>query len=90
MPITFDYSSKVWQQRDWLNFRHFSGNVGTRVVPQFGKRTAAGWTSSLAAPRIDYPEYAKCYVGSPSESQTYEGEIWNSEENGLAIRNKNA
>jgi RHS repeat-associated protein len=76
MPVTFDYTSKVWQMRNFSAFAHPSGEIGTTVVPMYARRSAAGWTTSLGVPRIDY-QY-DLYTGNYSGA-AYEGQIWTNE-----------
>jgi RHS repeat-associated protein len=63
LPINFDYSSKVWEIKafDGRSWNRPSGTVTTDTRPVFANRSAAGWTSGLGVPRIDY------------KSQEYEG-----------------
>lgn len=73
---TLNYSSKVWQFREFEAgaFVNMSGSQGIGVVPFYARGTAAGWTSTLAAPRIDYPDEFPYYmVGCGAD---YEGAIW--------------
>jgi RHS repeat-associated protein len=58
LPVTFDYSSKVWTMRQWDFHRTEQGGWGTQidpfrftfitsVMPLYGERTLSGWSSSL-------------------------------------------
>ncbi len=56
LPIVFNYSSKVWQiysppQSSWQDE---DNTIMTDTKPLYGRRSAAGWTSNLGVPRIDY------------------------------------
>ena len=56
LPITFNYSSKLWQFRT-LSVHNVSASTGIiekDVIPTFAKHTASGWTSSLSTPQIEY------------------------------------
>lgn len=77
LPISFDYSSKVWELKaihpNWLT------NLGARITDAqaiFAQRTAAGWTSSLTSPRIDYTW--EVYNGYDSGGLDTEGQIYDS------------
>ena len=73
LPVTFDYSSKVWEIQPigtWLD--NFWGPK-TDTRPLYAKRTAAGWTSNLGTPRIDY-KY-DVYRGNDQDA-LYEGQIY--------------
>jgi len=73
---TLNYSSKLWEFREFGTVVNPSGSEGISVVPLYARGTAAGWTSGLAVPRIeilggsDIPYYM---VGCGAE---YEGAIW--------------
>lgn len=74
VPVSFSYTSKVWQSRRgamWIN----PGGVKTvDIYPQYSKRMAAGWTSSLAVPRINY-DYDTYYPNS-STYERYDGQLF--------------
>lgn len=74
LPITVSYSSKVWDMENvgsWPN--NFDVTVND-IRPMFAKRTAAGWSSSLAAAYIDYQweRYEAATQGAPD----YDGQIF--------------
>ena len=71
---TLNYSSKVWQLQQYGAIVNPSGSEGISVVPFYGRRTAAGWTSALAPPRIDYPDDFPYYLEAGAGD--YEGAIW--------------
>lgn len=74
LPISLNYSSKVWEMKNinvpWQTLLGFTIND---VRPEFANRTAAGWSSSLATPRIDYA--FDDYQGNNQEV-AYEGQIF--------------
>ncbi len=71
LPIVFNYSSKVWQIKSLYSWESWSA-VKTDTRPMYGKRSAAGWTSNLGVPRIDFQ--SPVYDGW-HESAQYEGQI---------------
>jgi len=71
LPVMFDYSSKVWQVNYLYSWESWNG-VKSDTKPMYGKRTAAGWTSNLGVPRIDYQ--MDIYDGF-HEGSLYEGQI---------------
>jgi hypothetical protein len=70
---SFSYSSKVWQFRNLSDFSSPISGYGITVAPLFARGSAAGWTSSLGVPRIDYPYENSFYLGADSGS---EGQVW--------------
>lgn len=62
IPVTLSYSSKVWRM-DLLTTEMFnSGNACYSVYkPVYGDRSAAGWTTSLAVPYIEYTGWDSLY-----------------------------
>jgi hypothetical protein len=82
MPVTLNYSSKVWLTKAIGTFRGRFITI-TQTKPVFGDRSANGWTSSLDVPQIDdniEPElYATSglpfaddrYFGGPTEPPDY-------------------
>jgi YD repeat-containing protein len=73
LPIQFDYSSKVWQIKATTSWESQYG-AKTDTKPMYAKRTAAGWTSNLGVPRIDYQfQMYKPFIDGIS---TYDGEIY--------------
>lgn len=55
LPITFDYSSKVWQVDFLSTWQTEAGDMKTDTQPRYSKTASAGWTSSLGVPRIIFP-----------------------------------
>ncbi len=56
VPISLSYSSKVWRAK-FINRQSRVNNPGDCIsmnVPRFADNSAAGWTSSLAAPYVEY------------------------------------
>lgn len=53
LPVSFDYSSKVWQIKAQQSWEGQNGVV-TDTRPRYAERSVGGWTSSLGSPRIDY------------------------------------
>ncbi len=54
IPVSFSYSSKVWEMVTMGTWQSQLGFHKTGVYPTYAKRTASGWTSGLGTPRIDY------------------------------------
>jgi RHS repeat-associated protein len=52
LPVTFDYSSKVWRIAHVSNWQGRLHPV-TDTRPEYAEKSAAGWTTSLDVPRID-------------------------------------
>ena len=74
LPIIFDYSSKIWQIYAWPTSSWESDyGIMTDVTPLFGHKTAAGWTSNLGSPRIDWElgVYEGLTGGSSYDGQSY-------------------
>ncbi|MDQ3253940.1 MAG: hypothetical protein M3R15_08555, partial [Acidobacteriota bacterium] len=68
LPVSINYSSKVWR----IDYREsFCINAPRPFVTEneavYAERSAAGWTSSLGVPRIEYP------VDSENQVYDYEG-----------------
>lgn len=83
---TLQYSSKVWNLREYGAIVNPSGSEGISVVPHYSRRSAAGWTSSLSPVRIDYPDEFPYYLEQGAGD--YEGAIWSNiyyGENSFAI-----
>lgn len=72
LPLMFNYSSKVWQIKSLNSWDSWNG-VKTDTRPMYGKRSAAGWTSNLGTPRIDFqnPVYDGWYDGAQYEGQIH-------------------
>ena len=73
IPISLSYSSKAWEFKNLAVWESDIGQTINGIQPQFAKRSAGGWTSSLGTPRIDY-KY-EIYQGS-SQNVMYEGQIF--------------
>lgn len=74
LPIALSYSSKAWEFKNHLlPWQSSLGLTINGITPQFAKRSAGGWTSSLGTPRIDY-KY-EIYQGS-SQNVMFEGQIY--------------
>jgi RHS repeat-associated protein len=73
IPISLSYSSKAWEFKNLAVWESDIGQTINGIQPQFAKRSAGGWTSSLGTPRIDY-KY-EIYQGS-SQNVLYEGQIF--------------
>ncbi|HRH40127.1 MAG TPA: RHS repeat-associated core domain-containing protein [Pyrinomonadaceae bacterium] len=78
LPVTFDYSSKVWEITP--SSMSWTTPLGTHMqdaYPKYAMRTAGGWTSNLTPPRIDYKfdAYEGNYQGI-GDNGGYEGQIW--------------
>src|SRR5215203_816999 len=72
-PLTFDYTSKVWQMRSTVSRPLPSGRTLTEIAALYSKRMAAGWTSSLGVARIDF--HYDVYRGDDLQEGMYEGQI---------------
>ncbi|HEY0458622.1 MAG TPA: RHS repeat-associated core domain-containing protein [Pyrinomonadaceae bacterium] len=72
-PLTFDYTSKVWQMRSAVSRPLPSGRTLTEIGALYSKRMAAGWTSSLGVARIDF--HYDVYRGDDLQEGMYEGQI---------------
>lgn len=53
LPITLNYSSKVWRIKYLTSFNMYSGYDSTTEA-KYGEYSAAGWTSSLGVPVIEW------------------------------------
>ncbi|MGB7202045.1 MAG: RHS repeat-associated core domain-containing protein [Pyrinomonadaceae bacterium] len=75
VPIVFNYSSKVWQiyAPPGSSWQEQYGTIITDTKPLYARRSAAGWTSNLGVPRIDYELgiYEGFHEGSSYEGQAY-------------------
>ncbi|MGB7069623.1 MAG: hypothetical protein WBD22_09030, partial [Pyrinomonadaceae bacterium] len=72
LPVVFNYSSKVWQIHFLYSWQSLL-SVKSDTKPLYALRSAAGWTSSLRVPRIDFN--VDMYSGYHEGSQ-YDGEAW--------------
>lgn len=75
LPISFSYSSKVWQMETfWGGPFQFMSGIKTAVRPLYAKRTAAGWSSNLGSPRVEFPPnvYEASHPGSMYIGQLYQ------------------
>lgn len=87
IPVSFNYSSKVWEMKHsgiWES--QLLGTV-TSVTPLFAKRSAAGWTSSLGTPRIDYSfdAYGPWVSNEQDEGHIYKPAPWLEPVNGYGL-----
>lgn len=72
-PVTFNYSSKVWQmEKAGVYFSELTG-MWSKVKPLYAKRSASGWTSTLGTPILDL-NYD--YYRGPDQDAEYEGQMW--------------
>lgn len=70
LPVAFNYSSKVWQMHYLYSWGSWNGSKSD-TKPMYAKRTAAGWTSNLGTPRIDWHfQMYRSFV----EGSLYDGE----------------
>ncbi|MEQ1606466.1 MAG: RHS repeat-associated core domain-containing protein [Pyrinomonadaceae bacterium] len=75
LPINLSYSSKVWEMESLpIQWQSPLGFTMNDVVAKYAKRSAGGWSSSLATPRIDY-KYDDYQKGT-QEVGTYDGQIY--------------
>ncbi len=80
LPVAFIYSSKVWEMKHLASWESPILGVKTGVGPTFGKRSAAGWTSTLGTAAIDY-KFTWYREGDPNLGDSYPGvmyapELW--------------
>jgi len=73
LPVSFTYSSKVWQFRHSGIYNSFLFGEENLITAVFAKHSAAGWASSLASPRLDLPN--DTYRGK-DQGVEYEGQIY--------------
>jgi RHS repeat-associated protein len=60
LPISINYSSKLWRTEYKGTYR--SGYATrSQAWADYAEHSAAGWTSSLAVPRIEWPSYTEVY-----------------------------
>jgi RHS repeat-associated protein len=60
IPITVYYSSKVWRIKNAGTFGG-GGTSTTVVAPVYAEHSAAGWTTSLDLPVVEWPENDELY-----------------------------
>jgi hypothetical protein len=80
--LVFNYTSKVWGTKSYLV--PAPGSITyTEIDPIYAQRSAAGWTSTLASPWIDYPidKYFGSVYGFDYEGEVYGGTPPSYEEN---------
>ena len=89
LPLSISYSSKVWgahnHSTQWQTVLGFTVND---IRPEFAKRTAAGWTSTVGTPRIDYSwdTYEASYQGGPEyDGQIYQPATWENPPNNTLL-----
>ena len=56
LPISLYYSSKVWRIKYKNSIDMYSGFWETVTEAKYADRSAAGWTSSLSLPTIEWPD----------------------------------
>ncbi len=56
LPISLYYSSKVWRIKYMNSIDMYGGFWETATEPKYAERSAAGWTSSLSVPTIEWPD----------------------------------
>ena len=82
LPVSFDYSSKVWEVQFVSTWESQYG-LRTDTRPVYAKRSAGGWSSNLGSPRIDYK--FDLYDGSDNpatQNGGYIGQIHSEDPNG--------
>ena len=76
VPIAINYSSKVWE---FKNFPMVQADpqIATRVEARYSQHSAAGWTSTMNVPRIDYEQYNReiYYVSDPGGANNVEAYV---------------
>ncbi|HEY9284951.1 MAG TPA: RHS repeat-associated core domain-containing protein [Pyrinomonadaceae bacterium] len=60
LPVGLSYSSKVWRI-EYTSSHSTRSGYHTRLSPRFAEDSAAGWTTSLAVPRIEYTGMSNHY-----------------------------
>lgn len=68
-PLTLEYSSKVWGSFTPDTWETQTGTPVTDLRPQFAKGSVRGWTTSLQAPRIEFPDDRYGHPMGGSEGQ---------------------
>jgi len=56
LPISLYYSSKVWRIKYTNSIDMYGGFWETVTEAKYAERSAAGWTSSLSLPTIEWPD----------------------------------
>jgi len=56
LPVSLYYSSKVWRIKYTDSINMYGGMYETVTQAKYAERSAAGWTSSLSVPIIEWPE----------------------------------
>ena len=56
LPISLYYSSKVWRIKYTNSIDMYGGFWETTTEARYAERSAAGWTSSLSVPTIEWPD----------------------------------
>lgn len=67
MPVTLNYSSKVWRLRFMTSIQGPS-SVYTHNMPEFGEHSAAGWTTTVDAPYWEYLPQSYDFNGDPLDT----------------------
>ncbi|MDQ5844385.1 MAG: hypothetical protein M3539_03735, partial [Acidobacteriota bacterium] len=88
LPITLNYSSKVWRLNHVQSWEA-TGGLKTQTEALFAEHSTAGWTSSLGVPRIDWqaeeqpydsvtkqPICVDCATTPPQDQWRYIYRIW--------------
>lgn len=66
LPVTFNYSSKLWRMK-FIGGGDENAPNTTRVAPAWGEHTAAGWTNTLGLPKLmDNPQEIYDGLGFPT------------------------
>ncbi len=78
LPVTMNYSSKVWRMRYNGTFQSPLGTIYTHNVPEFGEKSVAGWTTTLDEPYIEYTPQAYDVEGNPqcTDCEGYQSAYW--------------
>jgi RHS repeat-associated protein len=73
LPINFSYNSKVWEVKPGMSWESASGSLYTDAWAAFAEKNAAGWTSGLGSPSIDYQ--FDLYDGEDNPATQYPGYV---------------
>ena len=73
VPISLSYSSKLWRMNYTTNMPGVNNPDNCNAInnPKFAENSASGWTTSLAAPYIEYTGYDNIFnqFGAPFGSE---------------------
>lgn len=64
LPITLYYTSKVWRMKHVATYNEGGGVFSSVIEPKFAEHSAAGWSTSLGLPEIEWPESTDYYNSS--------------------------